>query len=56
MCAANILLRRLGDAPVENLTLPDQCLHYAGNLLDGNLGIDAVLIVEIDVIRAQPAQ
>ena len=56
MCAANIILRRLGNAPVANLSLTDQCLHYAGNLLDWNLGIDAVLIVEIDVIRAQPAQ
>jgi hypothetical protein len=46
----------LGQADVANLTLGDQFGQGTHCLLDGCLGIDAVLVVQIDVVSAQPPQ
>lgn len=54
--AAQILLRRLRDSPVENLPLADQVGHRARLLLGLHLRVDAVLVVEIDAVGAQAAE
>ena len=47
--AADRLRRRLGEAEVAHLALLDQLGHRADRLLDRHLGIDPVLVVEVDV-------
>src|SRR5262249_8694097 len=48
--------RRLAQAEVADLPLPDQFCHRADSLFDGDFWIDAVLVVEVDVIDAQPPE
>ena len=47
---ANRLRARLGEAEVPDLARLDQILDRARDVLDRHLGIDPVLIVEIDMI------
>jgi hypothetical protein len=41
---------------VAHLAGRDQVLHCAGDVLDGNVRIDAVLVEKIDVVRAEASQ
>ena len=45
--------RRLRQPQVADLPLPDQLRHGPHGLLDGDVRIDAVLVVEVDVVHAQ---
>ena len=48
--------RRFRDAEVADLALVDELRHGAPGLLDGDGGVDAVLVVEIDVVDSQPRE
>ena len=48
--------RRFGQAQVADLALADKVGHGADGLFDGRIGIDPVLIVEVDDLDAQPLQ
>src|SRR5262249_26018491 len=54
--AANRLGRRLTEADVTDLALVDQLRQRADRLLDRHVGIDAVLVVEVDILRAEPRE
>ena len=54
--AADRVGRGLAEADVAHLALLDELAHRADRLLDRNVGVDAVLVVEVDVIGAQPLQ
>jgi hypothetical protein len=54
--AAQSLWARLGHAEVSNFALVDEFLHLRERVFDWRVGIDAMLVVEIDVINAEPAQ
>ena len=43
-------------AEEADLSLPDQFGHGADRLLDGHGGIDAVLVVEVEVLDAEPLE
>ena len=43
----------LGQAPVQDLALRHQVLDRAGDVLDRDLGVDAVLVEEIDAVGAE---
>jgi hypothetical protein len=45
-----------GQAEEADLALRDQLRHGAGSLLDGRARVDAVLVVQIDMVGAQPGQ
>ena len=53
MRAAERAEPHLGEAPVQNLPLLDQLLHRGGDVLDGNLGIDTVLVQQVDTVCTQ---
>ena len=44
----------LGQAEMLHLALGDQVLHRPGDILDRHVGVDAVLIQQLDPIGAQP--
>ena len=46
----------LGQADVEDLTLAHQLGQHAGSVLDGSARVDAVLVVQVDAVGAQPRQ
>ena len=46
----------LGQPDVADLALGDELRQGADGVLDGGLRIDAVLVVQIDVVGAQPLQ
>ena len=48
--------RRLGEAEVAHLAGRDQLGHRADGLLDRDGLVDAVLVVEVDVVDAEPLQ
>ena len=48
--------RRLGQAEVLDLASLHQLCHRAYRVFDGRVWIDAVLIVEVDVVQAKPLQ
>ena len=50
--AADVLHARLGQAEVPHLALGDQLLDRAGNVLHRHLGIDAMLVEQVDVVGA----
>ena len=54
--ATQVLLRRLGDSPGADLTFLDEVCHGVCNDLGLDLWVDSVLVVEVDVVGAQPAQ
>src|SRR5579885_2592691 len=56
MGAADALGRRLAQADMAHLALLDEPRHAADRFLDRNRGIDAVLVVQVDVIDAEPLQ
>ena len=56
MRAPNRLRARLGQTEMLDLAFRDQFLHRAGNVLDRHIGIDAVLIEQIDHVRPKPLQ
>ena len=45
-----------GHAEVLDLALRDQFLDRAGNILDRHVGIDAVLVQQVDLLDAEPLQ
>src|ERR1035437_8976345 len=47
---------RLGEADETHLAGRDQLAHRPHRLLDGYVGVDAVLVVEVDVIDTEPLQ
>ena len=47
--AANSLRTRLGQAEVLDLALGDQLLDGTGDVLDRDVGVDAVLVEQVDV-------
>ena len=47
---------RLGEAEVAHLALCDELGHRPDGLLDRRLGVDPVLVVEVDVVDAQALQ
>jgi len=48
--------RRLAEAEVAHLARRDQLRHRADGLLDRHVRIDAVLVEEVDVVRAEALQ
>jgi hypothetical protein len=54
--AANGRASGLGQTEVSDLPLLDQLLHSTGDVLDRHVRIDAVLIVQIDVVGLQPPE
>jgi hypothetical protein len=46
----------LGQADVADLALGDQAGQGAGGLLDGRVRVDPVLVVQVNVVGAQPCQ
>ena len=56
MGAADVLRARLRHAEVAHLAGLDQLLHRPGDLLDRDVGVDAVLVEEVDVVGPQPPQ
>src|SRR6476619_3208186 len=46
----------LGEAEVPDLPLLNELLDGAGDVLDGNVGVDAVLVEQVDGVGAQPPQ
>ena len=54
--AADRLRRRLGEPEVADLAGLDQLGHRADGLLDRHGLVDAVLVVEVDVVDAEPLQ
>jgi hypothetical protein len=52
--AADRLDPCLGQADAADLALGDQFGEGADGVLDGCVGVDAVLVVQIDVVRAEP--
>ena len=48
--------RGLGQAEVAHLALLHQLGHGAHRLLDRRVGVDAVLVVEVDHLDAEPLQ
>src|ERR1700756_3819763 len=48
--------RCFAQAQVTHLPLPHQFSHRTDGVLDGDVWIDAVLIVQVDVIDAQPPE
>ena len=48
--------RRLGEAQVADLPLRDELRHRADRLLDRDGLVDAVLVIEIDVVDVQPTE
>ena len=51
--AADGLRAGFGQAEVPDLACCDQVLHGAGDVFDGHVGVDAVLIEEIDGVDLQ---
>jgi hypothetical protein len=47
---------RLGQTEVADLARLHELRHRADGLLDGDIGIDAVLVIEVDVIGAQAGE
>src|SRR4051812_40163046 len=47
---------RFGQAVVLDLALPDEGLERFGDILDRNLGIDAVLVEQVDAVDLQPLE
>lgn len=45
-----------GQAEVADLALGDEIANRAGHVLDGYRGVDSVLVEQVDVIGAEPAQ
>ena len=56
MGAADVGDARLGQAEVAHLALAHEIAHRAGDVLDRHRRIDAMLIEEIDMVGAEPAQ
>ena len=56
MGAADRLHAGFRQAEVPDLALLDQVLHRAGDILDRHVGVDAVLIEEVDDVGPQPLQ
>jgi hypothetical protein len=54
--ATDGLGRCFGETEVQHLPLGDQLGHGACRLLDGRALIDPVLVVEVDVVSAEPPQ
>jgi hypothetical protein len=52
--AADRLRRGLGEPEVADLALLDELRHRADRLLDRTVSVDAVLVVEVDVVDAEP--
>src|SRR5688572_14161104 len=46
----------LGQAEIPHLALANQLRHRADRLLDRDRGVDAMLIIEVNVIDAEPLQ
>jgi hypothetical protein len=56
MRAPQRLRRRLRDPEMANLARHDELRHRADRLLDRHPAVDAVLVVEVDVVETQPPQ
>ena len=56
VCPPDRLGAGFRQAEVAHLALPDEVLDGAGNVFHRHLGIDPVLVVEVDVIGAKPLQ
>ncbi len=46
--------RGFGEAQIPGLSLFDQLSHGADGLFDRNLGVDTMLVVEVDLFQAEP--
>ena len=56
MGAPDRLGRRLAEPEMADLALLDELRHRSDRLLDGHVRVDAVLVVQVDVIGAEPLQ
>src|SRR5206468_6891015 len=54
--AADRRRRRLGESEVPHLARVDELFHRSDRLLDRRLIVDAMLVVEIDVVDAEPLE
>ena len=56
VCAADGFGRRLRQADVAHLACAHQLGHGADRVLDRRVGVDAVLVVEVDRVDAEPLE
>ena len=56
MSAANRLHARFGQTEVLHLALADQVFHRTRNVFDRHVGIDTMLVEQIDAVRPEPFQ
>ena len=56
MGAADGLRARLRQAEVTDLALGYQLAHCPGDVLDGDVGVDAVLVEQVDPVGLQPLE
>ena len=56
MRSANRFRSRLGETEIAHLPLLDELGHRADRLLDRRVRVDAVLVVDVDVVGAEPLQ
>ena len=54
--AADRSCRRFGQPPVLDLAGFDELLDGTGDIFDRDVGVDAVLVVEVDGVDAEPSQ
>jgi hypothetical protein len=54
--SANRLHPGLGQAEVFHLPFADQLLHSPGHIYDWHVGIDAVLVQQVDAVGSEPPQ
>src|SRR2546427_1886145 len=54
--AAQSLRTGFGHAEVTDFAFPNKFLHGANSVFDWRVGIDSMLVIEVDVIDAEPAQ
>ena len=54
--AADRFRRRFGEPEVQHLALGDQIGDGSGGLLDRGVRVDAVLVVQVDVVGAETLQ
>jgi hypothetical protein len=56
VAAPDRLGRRLAESDVTDLAFLDQLGHCADGLLDRHVRVDAVLVVEVDVVGSEPPE
>ena len=56
MCPGNRLHAGLRQSPSANLAFTDEFSHHACHLFDGHFGVNAVQIIEVNIVRFKPLE